>query len=633
MRLGSFSFLSCVLLAVATFALPEASAAKTHSLEPYRSPLAASNLRRLPAHPRLFGGPKAFAAIRRNAKDGSYGQVLAGFLLRRAEEYLKVPPMPRKVVGGRMLETSRQELRLFTTLATAWVITGDKRFADRAIAELINVSKYEDWHPQHFLDTGEMALGAALAYDWLWSEMSPDQRKLVSGALKKSGMDASLIKVGGHQWLQGKNNWVQVCHAGMIAAALATAEDYPENNARIINRAIAKLPDAMNAAYPPNGAYPEGVMYWSYGTSFNCIAIALLEESFGKDFRLAATPGFSKTLQFFIAGYGNSQVPFSYADCYRRKGPDLKFESIWLARRFGCGDQITKGMRERWMEFYAKDTWRYERIIALGLIYMDAIPEKYTPPKDTWYYSGRNELVNVAMLRTGFDPKDIYLGVKGGKVRTPHGHMDVGSFVLDLDGHRFVADLGMVTYEDFEGKVQLWGMHQGSDRWSIFRLGPASHNIIRIDGGEQPVDEPGWITSVTKDTVQIDLTPVYRNKAKRVRREWKLFPDQVEMSDLFAGLKPGARVVAQFCIQGDCMISGDEVNLKYGKSAAASVKAIPDEGIQGSWSVRSAKSLHNKLDPDDKGVNMLCYTFMAPESGAVRVMFRFSAGTPGTDEK
>jgi len=219
----------------------------------------------------------------------------------------------------------------------------------------------------------------------------------------------------------------------------------------------------------------------------------------------------------------------------------------------------------------------------------------------------------------------LFLGVKGGRVNNPHGHMDVGSFVLDLDGHRFVADLGMVTYEDFEGKVKLWDMRQGSDRWRIFRLGPESHNIIRIDGGEQPVNEFGWISSVTRDSVQIDLSPIYRDKAKAVRREWKLFPDRMVLIDQFAGLKPGAKVVMQFCIKGKCRISGERVSMKA-KGAAASVSAAPGDGIRGEWSVRSANSLHNDLDPADNGAEMLYYTFSAPASGMAKVEFTFSAG-------
>ena len=51
------------------------------------------------------------------------------------------------------------------------------------------------------------------------------------------------------------------------------------------------LPISMKAL-SPNGNYPEGPGYWSYGMHFNVVAIDLLEGTLGSDFGLASKPGF-----------------------------------------------------------------------------------------------------------------------------------------------------------------------------------------------------------------------------------------------------------------------------------------------------------------------------------------------------
>ena len=150
------------------------------------------------------------------------------------------------------------------------------------------VCAFEDWNPSHFLDVGEMSLAVAVGYDWLYADLDEATRKEIAAGLRRCGLDASLMKLW---WIRAHNNWGQVCHAGILSAALALAEENPADAARYVQRCIDMLPISMKAL-APNGCYPEGPGYWSYGMHFNVIAIALLEGTLGSDFGLASKPGF-----------------------------------------------------------------------------------------------------------------------------------------------------------------------------------------------------------------------------------------------------------------------------------------------------------------------------------------------------
>ena len=75
--------------------------------------------------------------------------------------------------------------------------------------------------------------------------------------------------------------------------------------------------------------------------------------------------------------------------------------------------------------------------------------EKLAPPKkQIWVGQGKNP---VALMRTSWtNPDAIYVGLKGGSPSVSHGHMDVGSFVMDANGERWSMDLGMQEYESLE---------------------------------------------------------------------------------------------------------------------------------------------------------------------------------------
>jgi hypothetical protein len=148
--------------------------------------------------------------------------------------------------------------------------------------------------------------------------------------------------------------------------------------------------------------------------------------------------------------------------------------------------------------------------------------DKITEPKEKfWIGQGSNP---VAMMRTSWtDPNAIYLGFKSGSPSVNHGHMDVGSFIMEADGVRWSSDPGMQNYESLESKgMSIFGRTQDAQRWTIYRMNNHSHNVITIDNQHQQVKGYGKIDAYSDaeafSYVVSDISSVYDGQMKQVVR-------------------------------------------------------------------------------------------------------------------
>lgn len=562
------------------------------------------------AHPRLLAGDDG--AIRRNAETPA-GKALAGRILYDAELLLALPPQPRVMEGRRLLLTSRNVLYRVNTLAVAYRLTGERKYADRAIVEMRSAAGYSDWNPSHFLDTGEMTLALALGYDWLYPLMTPEERSTIARAIIDKGLRPSFE--GRQGWINGHNNWSPVCHSGMIAGALAVAELEPELAEKTIRRAVEGMPNSMRASYEPNGAYPEGPMYWGYGTEFTTVLLGLLEGAFGEDFGLSSGPGFAKTGDFIQAATAPSGQWFNYADCVRRRSSS--YAMIWLAKRFNRPDWFG-GAERKLLEAYAaarpKNIERGgNRLLPLALLLLDMPEKSVNPPLS--YYSGDGSLVPMAVLRSDHTASAAWVGVKGGSPSGPHGHMDGGSFVFESEGGSWATDLGMENYTKIEATGRkLWDSSQDGDRWKLLRLGPASHNILCIDGAPQNVKGTARITKHSGTEVEMDLTTLYTPAVKKATRTVSLLPGRaMRTRDRLTGLRPGAEVTWQMCTEADAEALPDgTLLLGRGQKRLTVRKSVP-----GAWKIVAADSLREDWESANPKAKMVSFTVKAPENGEV----------------
>jgi len=476
-----------------------------------------------PAHPRLLWPRAAQQQIQNKRGNDPRLKEAWDAALLTATHQLSEPPVVYRKEGRRLLSRSREALDRITHLSFAFRMTGDHRFVERVEAEIKAMSAMPDWNPSHFLDVAEMTLALAIAYDWLYQDLSPEIRSLGRKAIEEKGLGPYLKPGSKHGWERGGNDWNQVCHAGMLAGALALAEDNPERTALVVRRAVDGLPFSMKV-YDPDGNYPEGPSYWHYGTTFNVLAIAMIESALGTDFGLSRMPGFLKAADFPLHTTGPTGLPFNFSDA--GAGEHFNPAAFWFASR-------TSSPHLLWLQWdrlarqvaavrHSKGRSSVDRLFPLTLVWAEAGARLTEPTDKSWMARGENPL---AVFRTSWsNPNALFLAIKGGTPSANHAHMDVGSFVLDAFGERWSMDLGAQGYNELEQRgIRLWNKAQDSDRWKIFRYHNRAHSTLLVNDDEQTVSGRADIISFSPGPENahavLDMSKIYNaHLSSAVRR-------------------------------------------------------------------------------------------------------------------
>jgi len=425
--------------------------------------------------------------------------------------------------GFRLLYVSRQALERISLLAMVAQVGDDQRYVRRAIDEMVHLAGFSDWNPSHYLDTAEMSLALAIGYDWLYEHLSGEERDLIANALRDKGINPSFGEP--EQWfIRGNNNWNQVCHSGLSAAAIAIADREPDLALETLRRAVENLPSSASA-YAPDGAYPEGPMYWNYGTLFHVVLADALQRFLGTTCGTDLYEGFAASAGYVAQMTTPTDAFYPYADC--RPTRHLLIPLFWFARQFQRPDWLSADLEkvDHYMDLYENDGFDDSnyRLLALALLWRD--PGLVAGPGAKkalhWFGSGT---MPVAVHRSAFgDPDALYAAMKGGSPSLNHAHMDVGSFMIQSDGITWAMDPGMQDYESLEGiNVNVWDASENGTRWSIFRTGPEGHNILRFNGAHQVLKGDGQFIHFQADGPTpcsvIDLTSLYEDQVSRVQR-------------------------------------------------------------------------------------------------------------------
>lgn len=630
MRIG----LLPMLLAASAFA--QATFPPEVDLDSVQERLGQSN----PARPRLLARAEDFAAWRAGDLPPLAAELAEGVVLT-ARTMLEVPPVTRQLQGRRLLHQSRRCLKRCLYLATAYQLTGEGEFAARAQREMLAAAAFADWNPSHFLDVGEMTLGMAIGYDWLYDQLDPEARAIIRDAILDKGVRVPWENPRHAGWSRARNNWGQVCHAGMVAGALATWEDDPELAAKTVHRALTDVVHSMRV-YAPNGSYPEGPMYWGYGTSFNVVLIAALEGVFGTDFGLDQAPGFRVTGEYIPLVYGPSGQFFNYADGGSGRGPQEIMH--WFARRYGRPDWLLHEdgiLRARLPRLGERRMAESEsdRLLPLALFWLEPPPAEVDIRMPLHWNSGGS--VPIAVHRSSWtDPRATFVGLKGGSPAANHGQMDIGSFVLDADGVRWAIDLGMEGYHRIESRgMNLWNRAQDSDRWKVFRLNNLSHNTLVIDGALQQASGRGDIVRFSDrgdfPHSVVDLSGVYPDQVGTAYRGVALLPSgEVLVQDRLLGGTPGATVRWAFLTRGvpeDESLAGLAVFLRDGEERLLVTRLAPTQGV--SWQVFHSAEPPNEWDSPNPNTRMLGFEAVFPASGELNLGVVFTPGSRLTETR
>lgn len=461
-----------------------------------------------PRHPRLFLHDSELPAIKQAIATYPFLKQIYEGQFAIGEQLLNTPPDGYTIGGPEhtLLATSRDmEGRIFT-LAGLYRLTGQKQFADRAIREMLAAASFPDWYPKHFLDTGEMTAALGVGYDWLYSVLTPEQRNTIEHAIATKGIDPWLDRINnGEAARHEHNNWNQVCNGGEGIGALAIADVDPQRADSIIDYARLAIGDIMGL-FAPDGGFEEGPGYWNYATSYNVLFIDALDSALGSDFGMAEMPGFAETGDYHIQSTGPTDLFANFSDAGMGIYPS--FQMFWFAHRYNKSDyavherEIVESGKLDLRE--ARESSRFGIFLLIwaardaGMTGMHPLPliESF-------------QRIDQAYMRSDWhDPNAWYVAFKGGDAHASHGHLDLGTFILDADDQRWASDLGPDNYG-------LPG-YFGRQRWSYYRLRTEGHNTLTIDAKNEDLDAKAPLTAVgaTGKTLYAiaDLDQAYKGK-------------------------------------------------------------------------------------------------------------------------
>gem|GEM_PF-2301252 len=427
-------------------------------------------------HPRLLITSEGFARIRERIAAGD-PQTLQWYasLQSTVRGIMAAGPSQYEISDGlRLLATSVQVLDRVEALAMLYQLEGDMRYVERAWQELEAAGSFPDWNPRHFLDTAEMSRAFAIAYDWLYDAWTPEQRRFIREALVRLGLTPALQsyrRTAPSEWSgwvnRRKSNWNLVCNAGIGMGALAIAEEYPELAEEILRSSVRSIKNSI-VGFAPDGGWEEGLGYWSYSIDYLVGYLGSLETALGTDFGLGDTPGLAEAGDFPIYLTGPTKEAFNFGD--NGKGIFRRPEFFWLAQRYD------KPEYDWWLRHVAGVS-SHPRNFLWGLSGSDQRPDHEYPAPDRYFRDAE-----VVSLRSAWnDERACFVGFKGGANPGGHGDLDLGSFVFDALGVRWVEELGKDDY-NLDG---YFAYGPGGKRWDYYRKRAEGQNTLLInhDGG------------------------------------------------------------------------------------------------------------------------------------------------------
>lgn len=414
------------------------------------------------ARPRLLARS---ADISRTAAISS-GEANAAALrerVRKAADRLvdRYPESYRRV--GPRLQFHAYKNRI-ATLAVAYKLEGDRRYAQQAERELLAAARFRDWNPRHYLDTAEMTAATAMGYDWFYDVLPASSRATIRAAIVNKGLKTSLCFYKNRNGPTARtNNWGIVTNAGLAMGAIAVADTNPRIAAAVLGGALKHVRPAM-ARFGSDGTYPEGLGYWRYSTEHAVKLLSTLKASFGREFRVAPA-GFARTGNHPLQAIGPIGKSANFANTRARLGsaPQL----FWLARRYNR----------------PVDAWMAHENMgktgsALHLLWYSLGEQE--PAVAGIARSWRSPKLNSVFLRSSWkDPAAAYVAVKGGGNWVSHAQPELGAFIYDARGKRWALDLGPDNYN-------LPGYFDVKRRKRWYRLSTQGQNTLTIAGKQQP---------------------------------------------------------------------------------------------------------------------------------------------------
>lgn len=275
------------------------------------------------------------------------------------------------------------------------------------------------------------------------------------------------------------HNWNPWIHGNLLVAALRLLDAPGEEAGRraVVALAIEGL-DRYVAALPDDGAIDEGYAYWWNGACRALEALEILRHATGGAFDpVTEVTALRETIAFPHRMHLGGGWYLNVADGQAHPSADQPWAALHRAAS-RVGDHAARAHAAAHRvpgRPAASETAGLGRLLRAMTDpgWLDAVAAESPLPRETWLPSVE---VLVARVRAG-SPAGLAIAAKGGHNGEHHNHNDVGSFVVASDGVPVVVDVGRPTYT-----AQTFG----PDRYTIWTMRSAWHDVPEVRGAEQP---------------------------------------------------------------------------------------------------------------------------------------------------
>lgn len=573
----------------------------SYSLRPEASELAKNIL--ASSHPRLIINSEKVEEIKNSTDE----KILAWkeLVIDKATYDVEVDtnPYSHTISRNNSMANLPEAIQRIMNLGLSYLLTGEKRYADRAYVEAEALLVFDDWAAYKGLDVGEIAIALSICYDWMYDAWTDAQKKDLADSVMKHSINPGFKIYFNHSdfdikpldmgWWDSATNWNAVCNGGVILASVAFMDEDAYTCANLLEAAVRGL-EYMMAVYYPDGGWTEGPTYWGYNLKYLTMACATLESTCGTTYGIENAPGFSNTPLFSLSlegktgivnlgdsGGGHVKAPYVFYWSRVLDKPEYTSAALYAMEKFDFTPDIYD------LIYYAPE---YNR-------------SDYQPPKA--YKYAKCETVSFT---SGHDYDDTFVAMSGGKGKlSNHDHLDSGAIVVDMKGQRLFGDIGAENYNSVG--------YFDSVKYLFFRARPESHNIFIINP-ENVYDTDGTtdyygqysnavstITAYDKDAqiATMDLKDAYARDASDASRTISLDGKTLIVEDSIT-LKHTSDIYWNWYIQTpakNIVISAD------GKSAVVTVNGATydisfETDCNYTLAVQEAEYYVN-VDPDKEG--------------------------------
>jgi len=361
-----------------------------------------------------------------------------------------------------------RNIRDLDYLSLAYLMTDEKKYADKIKEILFNAIKVETWGSTEMLArtpvwTADLGLAhkaylSAIAYDAVYNELSVSERKEIARGLKRLALDPCLgdwvleptrihsLNSMGHNW------WTScACMGGILALSLQNELPEAVEGARILNEVLPEwfsfAGDVLQQkpkSFDEAGGMYESLNYANFGIQ-EALQFRLAWKNMNPGQQQPEIPELKKVASYFMhVCYPRTGMLYSlnFGDSHKNVSAE---SSLMLLYALGIKDDNMLWYISQVEQGQHRDGYFVNR--PMGFLYTPDLRKAPSLPE-----AKKSQLFadfGWATMRTSWERDATMLAVKSGYTWN-HSHADANSFILFHKGVDIIKDAGNCWYPNPE---------------------------------------------------------------------------------------------------------------------------------------------------------------------------------------